>query len=66
MVKVNRINKFTIVDLVTIPALELYPNPDPSIIPAPIANTFLIAPAISTPKTSSLVYILKNELETIY
>ncbi len=35
--KIIKLIKFTSVDLVIIPALVLYPKPNPSIIPAPIA-----------------------------
>jgi hypothetical protein len=37
------------------PVVVFIPNPEPSIIPAPMAKTFFKAPAISHPITSLLV-----------
>lgn len=42
----------SIVPRTTNAVMVLIPNPLPCMIPAPIANTFLSAPAISTPITS--------------
>ena len=43
-------------------AIALFPNSNPSTIPAAIANTFFNAPDISTPTTSVLVFTRKHEL----